>query len=166
MDLDDGTKVIMISLDGEQFELSTKAAMRSQLVKDSIDESKEDTIEFTANKVKGNILKKVVEYLEHYKDKEPKEIERPLPSSNFSECVDKWDFDFMDITLDLIFEILLAANYLDIKPLLELSSAKVASILKGKTIEEIKQTFGITNDFTPEEEQQIIEENKWCMENL
>ena len=166
MDLDAGTKMIMISSDGEQFELSTKAAKRSQLVKDSIDESKEDIIEFTANQVKGNILKKVVEYLEHYKDEEPKEIERPLPSSNFLECVDKWDFDFMDIDLDLIFEIILAANYLDIKPLLELASAKMASIIKGKTTEEIKQTLNINNDFTPEEEQQIIEENKWCMENL
>ena len=28
---------------------------------------------------KGNILKKIVEYLEHYKETEPKEIERPLP---------------------------------------------------------------------------------------
>ena len=166
MDLDDGTKMIMISSDGEQFELSTRAAMRSQLVKDSIDKSKEDIIEFTVNQVKGNILKKVVEYLEHYKDEEPKEIERPLPRSNFLECVDKWDFDFMDIDLDLIFEIILAANYLDIKPLVELASAKIASIIKGKTTEEIKRTLNINNDFTPEEEQQIIEENKWCMENL
>ena len=55
---------------------------------------------------------------------------------------------------------------MDIKPLLELVSAKVASIIKGKTTEEIRKTFNITNDFTPEEEQQIIEENKWCMENL
>ena len=166
MDLDDGTKVIMISSDGEQFELSTQAAMRSQLVKDSIDGSKEDIIEFTANKVKGNILIKVVEYLEHYKDKEPKEIEHPLPTSNFSECVDKWDFDYIDIDLGLIHEIISAANYLDIKPLLELASAKVASLIKGKTTEEVRKLFGITNDFTPEEDQQIIEENKWCMENL
>ena len=107
-----------------------------------------------------------MEYLEYYKDEEPKEIERPLPSSNFLECVDKWDFDFMDIDLDLIFEIILAANYLDIKPLVELASAKIASIIKGKTTEEIKRTLNINNDFTPEEEQQIIEENKWCMENL
>ena len=74
--------------------------------------------------------------------------------------------NFIDIDLDLIFELILAANYLDIKPLLELSSAKVASIIKGKTTEEIKKTFAISNDFTPEEEKQIIEENKWCMENL
>ena len=166
MELENDTKVILISSDGETIETSAKAAMRSTIIKDSIQDSREDIIEFNANNVKGNILKKIVEYLEHYEETEPKEIERPLPSPNFKECVEEWDFNYIDINLDEIFEIILAANYLDIKPLLELSSAKVASILKGKTIEEIKQTFGITNDFTPEEEQQIIEENKWCMENL
>ena len=166
MELENDTKVILISSDGETIETSAKAAMRSTIIKDSIQDSREDIIEFNANNVKGNILKKIVEYLEHYKETEPKEIERPLPSLNFKECVEEWDFNYIDIDLDMIFEIILAANYLDIKPLLELSSAKVASIIKGKTMEEIRQTFRITNDFTPEEEQQIIEENKLCMENL
>ena len=166
MELENDTKVILISSDGEKIETSAKAAMRSTLIKDSIQDCRDDIIEFTANNVKGNILKKIVEYLEHYKGTEPKEIERPLPSQNFKECVDEFDFNFTEIDLDMIFEIILASNYLDIKPLLELASAKVASILKGKTTEEIRRTFGITNEFTPEEEQQIIEENKWCMENL
>ena len=104
--------------------------------------------------------------MEHYENTEPKEIERPLPSQNFKECVDEWDFNYIEVELDMIFEIILGANYMDIKPLLELASAKVASIIKGKTTDEIRKTFNITNDFTPEEEQQIIEENKWCMENL
>ena len=166
MELENDTKVILISSDGEKIETSAKAAMRSTLIKDSIQDCRDDIIEFTANNVKGNVLKKIVEYLEHYKDTEPKEIERPLPSQNFKECVDEFDFNFTDIDLDMIFEIILASNYLDIKPLLELANAKVASILKGKTTEEIRRTFNITNEFTPEEEQQIIEENKWCMENL
>ena len=55
---------------------------------------------------------------------------------------------------------------MDIKELLELGSSKLASIIKGKNIEEIKKIFNITNDFTPEEEQLILEENKWCMEFL
>ena len=31
-------------------------------------------------------------------------------------------------------------------------------------MEEIKLNYNIVNDFTPEEEAQIIEENKWCQE--
>ena len=42
-----------------------------------------------------------------------------------------------------------AANYLDIKPLLDLTCAKVATTLKGKTPEEIRIEYNIRNDFTP-----------------
>ena len=166
MEVEYDNKVIMISSDGQKFEISAKAAMRSQIIKESIMGNNKEEIEFNANNIKGDILKKVVEYLEHYENEEPKEIERPLPSLNFQECVDEWDYNFIDLDLSTIFEIILASNYLNIPPLLELSSAKMASIIKGKTIEEVRKLYGIQNDFTDEEEQQIIEENKWCMENL
>ena len=64
----------------------------------------------------------------------------------------------------LLFELILAANYMDIKPLLDLTCATVASMIKGKSPEEIRSTFNITNDFSPEEEAQVREENKWCEE--
>ena len=41
---------------------------------------------------------------------------------------------------------------MDINSLLDLSCAKVATLIKGKTPEEIRKTFNIINDFTPEEE--------------
>ena len=157
--------ITLVSSDGEKMQVTAKAAQRSQLVKGIIEDYPDDA-EVPLNNVKSNILKKIKEYLDHYQDSEPKEIERPLASQNYQECVDAWDYEFINVDLDLIFEIILAANYMDIKPLLELASAKVASIIKGKNTEEIRKTFNITNDFTPEEEQQILEENKWCMENL
>ena len=166
MEVEDDAKVIMISSDGQKFEISVKAAMRSQIMKESIMGNNQEEIEFNANNIEGDILKKIVEYLEHYENEEPKEIERPLPSLNFKECVDEWDYNFIDVDINTIFKIINASNYLNIPPLLELSSAKMASIIKGKTTEEVRQLFGIQNEFTPEEEQQIIEENKWCMENL
>jgi len=157
--------ITLVSSDGEKMQISAKAAQRSQLVKGIIEDYPDDA-EVPLNNVKSGILKKIKEYLEHYQDSDPKEIERPLASQNYQDCVEAWDFEFINVDLDLIFEIILAANYMDIKPLLELASSKIASIIKGKTPEEIRKTFNIQNDFTPEEEQQIREENQWCMDNL
>ena len=64
----------------------------------------------------------------------------------------------------MLLQLILAANYLDIKPLLDLTCAKIASMMKDKTTEEMRQIFNIVNDFTPEEEAQVREENKWCEE--
>ncbi|SBT79485.1 suppressor of kinetochore protein 1, putative [Plasmodium malariae] len=50
----------------------------------------------------------------------------------------------------------------DIKPLLDLTCGKIASMMKDKTTEEIRAEFDIVNDFTREEEKQIREENRWC----
>ena len=125
-----------------------------------------DDAEVPLTNVKSNVLRKIKDYLEHYVDTEPREIEKPLASSDYHECVDQWDFDYINVDLDLVFEIILAANYMDIKSLLELAASRVASVIKGKSPEEIRKTFNIQNDFTPEEEQQIREENQWCMDNL
>jgi S-phase kinase-associated protein 1 len=161
----DSKTITLVSSDGEKYQISEKAAKRSQLIKGVMDDFPDDP-EVPLHNVKSTILEKIIKYLEYYKDTEPREIEKPLPSNNFNECVDAWDYNFIDLELDVIFEMILAANYMDIKPLMELASSKVASIIKGKTPEDIRKTFNIQNDFTPEEEAQIREENQWCMENL
>jgi S-phase kinase-associated protein 1 len=91
------------------------------------------------------------------------EIQKPLKSTNLVECgVSQWDADFVDIEQAELFEIILGANYMDIKTLLDLSCAKVASMIKGKSTDEIRKQFNIVNDFTPEEEAKVREENRWC----
>jgi hypothetical protein len=57
-----------------------------------------------------------------------------------------------------------AANYLHIKNLLDLTCQTVADMIKGKTPEEIRKTFNIKNDFTPEEEEEVRRENQWAFE--
>merc|ERR1719384_2673965 len=72
------------------------------------------------------------------------------------------DAEYVNIEQEVLFELILAANYLDIKSLLDLTCAKVTSMNKGKNTEEIRKQFNIVNDFTPEEEAQVREENRWC----
>lgn len=57
-----------------------------------------------------------------------------------------------------------AANYLNIKSLLDLTCQTVADMIKGRTPEEIRKTFNIRNDFTPEEEEEVRRENQWAFE--
>ncbi|KAI8568757.1 hypothetical protein RHMOL_Rhmol02G0225100 [Rhododendron molle] len=57
-----------------------------------------------------------------------------------------------------------AANYLDMKALLDLTCQAVADMIKGKTPEEIRKTFNCSGEFTPEEEEEVRRENTWAFE--
>lgn len=50
--------------------------------------------------------------------------------------------------------------FLDIKELLDLTCKTVANMIKGKTPDEIRKTFNIQDDFTPEEEEAVRKENE------
>ena len=82
--------------------------------------------------VKSAILKKIIDYCKHAKDSPPTEIEKPLKSANMQDVVaDKWYATFIEVEQEILFELILAANYMDIKPLLELGCASVAAMMKG-----------------------------------
>ncbi|KAI3864417.1 hypothetical protein MKX03_007772 [Papaver bracteatum] len=71
---------------------------------------------------------------------------------------------FVNVDQATLFDLILAANYLNIKELLDLTCQTVADMIKGKTPEEIRKTFNIKNDFTPEEEEEVRRENQWAFE--
>ena len=92
-------------------------------------------------------------------------VENPAADDDTrKEAIKKFDDDFVALDQAQLFDMILAANYLDIKDLLELTCEKVASMIKGKTPEEIRKEFNIQNDFTPAEEDEIRKENQWAFE--
>jgi S-phase kinase-associated protein 1 len=163
LDLDDDAQdaVTIVSQDEQKFAVANKVAKMSELVRTMMD-ADSDAKEIPLPNVKGQVLKKVVEYMVHHVDNPPKDIEKPLKSSIMSEVVTRWDSDFVDVSQEMLFELILAANYMDVKPLLDLTCAKVASMIKGKTAEQIRKTFNIPNDFTAEEEEAVRAENRWA----
>lgn len=75
--------------------------------------------------VKGHVVKKVIEFSTYYVANKMPEIEKPLKSANLADVVPEWYAKFIDMKHEELFELILAANYMDNKPLLDLASAKV-----------------------------------------
>ena len=143
--------IVLTSADNQKIQLDFKSAERSHLLKGLLADH-EESKEIPLPDVKYNILKKVVEYLTYYKDKEPAQIPKPLPSANLNEFTNEWDVNFINsIELDGVFDLINAANYMDINSLLDLACAKIASLMKGKSAQEIRAMFNIECDLSEDE---------------
>lgn len=155
--------VTILSKEGESFTISRQQAELSELLKPFIAEDSGGE-PVPVPDVSSKILKYILQFMENYVADPMKEIEKPLKSTIMKEVVQEWYAEFVEGADKDMFELILGANFMDIKPLLELTCAYTASKIKGKSPEEIRKIFDVNNDFTPEEESQIREENKWCEE--
>jgi len=123
-----------------EFKIDRQSALMCNLVR-SIIEGDSEVKKIEIKKVSPPILKLIVEYLKHHKGKAPAEIAKPIRSVKMEKIVeDEWDAKFINKQPKrTIFQIILGANYMDIKSLLHLGCAKIATMIKGKSPEEIKK---------------------------
>lgn len=155
------------SSDGEIFEVDVEIAKQSVTIKTMLedlgmdDEGDDDPVPLP--NVNAAILKKVIQWCTHHKD-DPPPPEDDENKEKRTDDIPVWDQEFLKVDQGTLFELILAANYLDIKGLLDVTCKTVANMIKGKTPEEIRKTFNIKNDFTEEEEAQVRKENQWCEE--
>ncbi|XP_049847801.1 SCF ubiquitin ligase complex protein SKP1b-like [Schistocerca gregaria] len=162
-----GSVVKLVSGDGVEIVVAKEIACQSITIKNMLDDlgSEQGSLPIPLHNVSGKILAKVVEWCKyHYEHPIPPETE-DKKNERRTDDISSWDRTFCEVEQDLLFELIMAANFLEINPLLDLASKTVANMIKGKTPEEIRKTFGIKNDFTPEEEEQVRKENEWCEEH-
>lgn len=152
--------VTLTSQDGQDFKVDLNVAKMSETVKNLIEDAGTDAPIPLPN-VTSQILGMVVTYCKYH-------TENPSPPKTDEERrtddIIGWDLDFCKVDQPTLFALILAANYLDVKDLLDLCCKTVANMIKGKTPEEIRKTFNIRDEFTPEEEEQVKRDNDWCEE--
>ncbi|KAN0103242.1 putative E3 ubiquitin ligase complex SCF subunit sconC [Hyaloscypha variabilis] len=160
----ESTRITLVSNDGAEVHVERNVAERSMLIKNMMEDLGEAamTQSVPIPNVNESVLKKVIEWCEHHKNDPPAAADDDSDSRKKTTDIEEWDQKFMQVDQEMLFEIILASNYLDIKPLLDVGCKTVANMIKGKSPEEIRKTFNITNDFTPEEEEQIRRENEWA----
>lgn len=159
----DDDQVTLQSQDGQDFKVEVRVANTSKTVKNLIEDAGVDNPIPLPN-VNGKILSKVVEYAKYHVENPAMENGKDNNSENPDSEVDEWDKNFLKVDQSTLFDLILAANYLDMADLLDLTCKTVANMIKGKTSDEIRKTFNITNDFSPEEEEQVRKENEWAEE--
>ena len=150
--MDSSLKRKIKSNDGKIFELEEKCLKMSKVLTDLVKDFPETDAELPTNEVDGKNLEKIIEFLKHYETEKPKEIQKPLPSGDLKQILEKWDYDYIiSLTLEECIELINAANYLDIPDLVNLASIRIASEMINCSVEEARAKFNILPDMTEEE---------------
>ncbi|EES07017.1 hypothetical protein BDA96_04G199000 [Sorghum bicolor] len=164
--------VFLRSSDGEAFEVSEEViSAASVTIKGMIDEespSRADTAATTTlaiPNVTAATLSRVLHYVNKHFDAAAV-VGRPddyiFCAPGDEHPLARFDDDFVDVDNDTLIDLVHAAEYLHIKKLFDLTCKAVADKLKGRTIDQIRETFGIVNDYTVEEEVEVYRENSWA----
>ncbi|KAK4430963.1 SKP1-like protein 11 [Sesamum alatum] len=145
--------LILRSSDGQEFVVSEAAATLSVTVKNLVEDAGDGKV-ITLALVDGGTLAKVVTYLnKHAEDGVSEEEKR------------KFDKEFVSgEEMSVLFDVVSAANFLDVKDLLAMVCEKIADTMKDKSVKWVRKAFRVENDFTPEEEEQIKQEFTWAWE--
>eukprot|EP00042_Codosiga_hollandica_P018586 m.54917 g.54917 ORF g.54917 m.54917 type:complete len:172 (-) comp48819_c0_seq2:141-656(-) len=167
MSADEG-KVRLVSSDGQDFTVETGIAKMSVTLRsmlEDLDPSDNDEAIPIPN-ITAPILQKVIEYCTHHKVNslscDDRELTREETDERRDAEIPAWDQDFCKVDQGTLFELILAANFLDVKAMLDLTCKTVANMIKGKKAEEIRRTFNIKNDFNAEDEELVRKENEWA----
>lgn len=144
----------LTSNDGQSFQLNSKSIQRSKYLVSQLDSGKSE-VKF--EEIKGDILKEVVAYLEHYANEEPKKIPEVLKSNNLAkELESEWDVNFISAqSFENTFHLINAAVFLELDHLHDLACARIASFMKDKSPEDVNKEFTIECQLTAEEAKEL-----------
>ena len=131
-----------VSKEGDTFDVPIEIAKLSNLVvttlgeDDNNGESSDEPagasdVEIPLPNVRTQVLAKVIEYCTHYSTVESMTpITTPLKSNRIEEIVQEWYAEFVDVEQRMLFELVTAANFMDIKALLDLTCLAVSVLIK------------------------------------
>ena len=156
---------------GEEFIVDKDVLSMSTTVTNFLEDGLDDDDEngfIPLPNVSGKMMPMIIEYCKFHHNYEKVKSEHAIGNKDeilHTEAdVKAWDDNFVKVDQSTLFDLILAANYLNIKELLDLCCQTVANMIKGKSPEEIRKTFNIANDFTPEEEEEVRRENQWVFD--
>ncbi|XP_034652154.1 S-phase kinase-associated protein 1 [Drosophila subobscura] len=141
------------SSDGVVFDTDAETAKCSGTIRHMLEDCRlEDEVEeqplIPVPNVNSTTLQKILSWAQYHRNDVPTAEEDE--TEKYPVC--QWDADFL-ATVDqgTLFELIMAANYLDIRALMNAACQTVANMIKGHTSDEIRLIFNIPREATEED---------------
>lgn len=150
------------SLEDQIFEIDLEFAKCCPTIKNVLDYLKMgenedyDTIPL---RIEAGVMETIVEWAEFHKNNPPLS-EGDEKFSEQVEVLKSWTNEFFEKHHDLLFEIIVAANFLKHEKLIELSCEEAEKHVYRKTAAELRRTFNLLDDITDDEKRQIKRNQK------
>jgi len=103
--------IILVSSDDVLFEADREVVECSSVIRQMLEALGEQDQEIPLPNVSSDVLEKVLEYCEYYRGDQYNSRKR-------TTAISGWDQKFITVDQEMLFAIILAANFLDIKSLL------------------------------------------------
>ena len=151
-------KVKLKSIDNKIFEVPIGLLKKVKLISGIVEQASDEKKIILLREVESKDLKSVLEYLNHYKNFEPKKIPKPFPEKTDDAFLrkilnDDWTFNFLkQFSLDETISIVNCANYLKIDGLIRILTAKLAHEMCNCDVEEARRKFALDCDDDTDEE--------------
>jgi hypothetical protein len=134
----------LVSKDGTIFYIDIETVKQSITIKDMLDSlGDEDDAPIPIPNVEGSTMKKVLTFCDYVRNnaEATQNLENWNNDRTYTVPLPQWFSDFITVEQSIVFEIILAANFLDIQLLLNLGCKYVASLIRNKTPEELRSLF-------------------------
>ena len=98
---DDNSQIIQLRTnDNKLFKVPKDILLKANLISELIEDAEKDNEAILLKEVDSKNLELIIEYLQHYKNMEPKEIPKPFPEKTDDEFLrsilnDEWTFNFI-----------------------------------------------------------------------
>lgn len=157
-------KITLKTVDGGVFDVNPAIAKDLETVQSFIDADSaaaDDAVLIPLPNVYSRELSKILDHCNsHHRF-------RSAGAGGDAAAAKRYDEEFVKaLSQEELKELILAANYLNVKELLDFLNQSVANLIENKSVEFVRKFFGVVNDYTPEEEARLREENAWAFEGV
>lgn len=129
----------LVSSDNISFLVSEDIAKRIEYVSLMLEDIQvEDGMDVPVGKISGHILAKIVDYCTFHHN-------RQLRDGSKKE-IEIWEKSFLEVDVKTLFQIIAAADFLAMQPLIDLVSRRIANMISAMPSDQIRLEFSMRDD--------------------